>query len=52
MHVIENDDDEARSAQGGATDRPRSGDGKLRRRDRLGLIDEPDPNEHHRMADP
>ena len=52
MHVIENDEEESRRSQGGAAERPRSGDGRLRRRDRLGLIDEPDPREHGRLADP
>jgi alpha,alpha-trehalase len=52
MHVIENDEEEARRSQGRAAERPRTGDGRLRRRDRLGLIDEPDPREHGRLADP
>jgi alpha,alpha-trehalase len=52
MHVIENDEEEASRSQGGASERPRSGSGKLRRRDRLGLIDEPDRNERGRLADP
>ena len=52
MHVIENDEEEARRSQGAAAERVRAGNGKLRRRDRLGLIDEPDPREHGRLADP
>jgi GH15 family glucan-1,4-alpha-glucosidase len=51
MHVIENDEEEARRSQG-ASERPRSGNGTLRRRDRLGLIDEPDRNYRGRLDDP
>jgi alpha,alpha-trehalase len=33
MHVVENDEEEARQSQAGASERPRTGNGKLRRRD-------------------
>jgi len=35
MHVIEHDDEDARRSQAGATERPRTGNGKLRLRDRI-----------------
>jgi hypothetical protein len=35
MHVIEHDEEEARHSQAGTSERPRSGNGRLRFRDRF-----------------
>ena len=45
MHVVENDEEVARRSQFGTAERPRSGRGQLRRKDRFGgMPAEPDPD--------